>query len=126
MPLSGTRTDQALGVVGMLAVLYLIVVLVSERGSLVGYSIAIGVVLVVAALLQRQRGRRRARPATTAAALKELVRARGIPFSVCTNCRVIIDLPHAFACPECGSSDKCVRVEEEDERSMANAAIGVD
>lgn len=69
------------------------------------------------------RGRRRRFPQSVAA-LKPIIETRPLPFTVCTECKIVIDLPHAFSCPECSSLHACVRVQEDAERSMAIAALG--
>ncbi len=69
--------------------------------------------------------RRERRPAASSADLRPLIEAHALPFSVCTQCRIIIELEHGFACPQCGSLADCVRVEREEERSMACAAVGL-
>ncbi len=66
------------------------------------------------------------KPSVTAAQLKARVEERAIPFSVCTDCRVVIELPYGFACPQCGEAEFTIAVREESERSIALAAIGVD
>jgi hypothetical protein len=89
---------------------------------------AIGVVAVGAITLAIRTFSEDSAPGPTirAADLRLLVAERSLPFSVCTSCRVVIDLPHAFSCPQCDSMETCIRGDAESERAIALAAIGTD
>ncbi|PRQ03799.1 hypothetical protein [Enhygromyxa salina] len=63
-------------------------------------------------------------PARGSADISAEVASRPLPFSVCGHCRILIDLPHAFACPRCDSATTTVRVDAEAERGIALAALG--
>jgi hypothetical protein len=68
--------------------------------------------------------RRKPKPGTaTRETLRPLIESRALPFSVCSACRIVIDSPNAFNCPQCDSLEHCIRVEEDSERSMALAAL---
>ena len=82
--------------------------------------LAVAAGLAVVGVLKR----RRRLPAASTADLRPLIMERPVPFTVCTSCRIIIDLPLAFSCPQCDQTDRCVRVEEDDERSFAISALG--
>ena len=111
----------------MLGVLFVTWAMLSAAATIFHLVGGITFVAVVSGLFgARSIGGRRAKPVTSAASLKQLVVDRAIPFSVCTDCRIVIELPHAFSCPECSTTDRCVVVHRESERSMAIAAIGTD
>ena len=67
---------------------------------------------------------RRRAPVAAKVDLRPLIAERELPFTVCAKCRIIIDLPYAFACPQCDRMDCCVRVESDEERGFASAAVG--
>ena len=86
-----------------------------------------GALLVAAvgiAMIGKARGRRKP-PTPQAADLRPLIMAKEVPFTVCSSCRIIIDLPLAFSCPQCDQTDRCVRVEDDSERSFAISALGL-
>lgn len=73
----------------------------------------------VAAVTERKRA-----PAAANVDLRPLIAQRPLPFTVCSRCRIVIDLPYAFACPQCDGMDCCLRVESDEERGFASAAVG--
>ena len=77
-----------------------------------------GGVMALAFALERRR------PSRGKADLRPEVEFHDLPFSVCTECRILIDLPHAFCCPRCDSLSTTVRVETAADRSLAIAALG--
>jgi len=84
-------------------------------------------VLLVGSLFFRARlQRRRSSDRPLAEPLKVEIMARPLPFSVCSECRLIIDLPSPISCPQCAGLDCCVWVDAESERSIATAAVGTD
>ena len=86
-----------------------------------------GVVILVAGILVAMIGLMRenkAPPAPSKADLRPDIESRELPFTVCAKCRIIIDLPHAFSCPQCDSMHDCVRVESDPERGFAISALG--
>lgn len=121
-------TDRVLGVVALAATAALAWAVFSPYGNLIHVAIALLTILacggaIGSGILSR---RRMIAPSVSAEQLKRLAEERPIPFGVCTDCRIIIELPHVLACPQCGSTDRCVAVGEESERSIAIASIGVD
>lgn len=83
-------------------------------------SLGAGLVLLGVAAV-REQGRA---PKVSPIDLRPLIAERELPFTVCSSCRIIIDLPYAFSCPQCDRMDCCVRVESDDERGFASAAVG--
>ena len=87
-----------------------------------------GVVLLALAaffvVLGLRRRRRIERDSMSADELRPLIAERALPFGVCTECRIVIELPHAIACPRCGRSHYCINVDSEEQRSLALAGIG--
>lgn len=83
---------------------------------LVGLGMAL---FAVEAVIERGRAPRR-----SMVDLRPLIADRPLPFTVCSECRIIIDLPYAFSCPQCDRMDCCVRVESDEERGFASAAVG--
>lgn len=82
---------------------------------------ALAAVFVVLGVRRR---RRIQRDSASAANLRPLIAERELPFGVCTECRIVIDLPHAIACPQCGRSHFCINVDSEEQRSLALSGIG--
>ena len=121
-------TDKVLGLLALAGVVFVAWAMVSDSTTSLHVYGGLGFVLAVSASfgIRSYGGGGEPAPQMTAAGLKAVVADRAIPFSVCTKCRVVIDLPRAFSCPECGLTDTCVRVAEESERSFAMAAIGSD
>lgn len=120
--------DKVLGVICLVSIVPMVLAGFVDTGGNILLFGSLTVLVGASALfgVRSLRGTGAAKPAVSAAILKELVADRAIPFSVCTACRIVIELPHAFSCPECGLTDCCVAVHEESERSIAVAAIGVD
>lgn len=121
-------TDRVLGVVALAATGGLAWAVFSPYGTMVHIAITLLVIFgcgagIGSGILDR---RRNAIAGVSAEQLKRLAAERQIPFGVCTDCRIIIELPHVLACPQCGSTDRCVAVGEEAERSIAIASIGSD
>ncbi len=90
-------------------------------------TLLVGVVILFAGILVAMIGmlrENRAPPAPSRADLRPEIESRALPFTVCTRCRILIDLPHAFSCPQCDSMHDCVRVESDAERGFAISAIG--
>lgn len=83
-------------------------------------SLGAGLVLLGVAAV-REQGRA---PEVSNIDLRPLIAQRTLPFTVCSSCRIIIDLPYAFSCPQCDRMDCCVRVESDEERGFASAAVG--
>ena len=75
-------------------------------------------------VLGLRRRRRINRETMSAAQLRPLIAERPLPFGVCTECRIVIDLPHAIACPQCGRAHYCINVDTEEQRALALAGIG--
>ena len=118
--------DKVLGVLALGATVYLGWATFSSEAGIMHFVYGIGTLLGVSAVFGLRSDRRARKTTMTAAALKQIVSDREVPFSVCTECRIVIELPHAVSCPECGSTDRCVAVEEEEDRSIALSAIGSD
>jgi hypothetical protein len=55
-------------------------------------------------------------------AFEQQIRDEPIPFSVCSQCRVVITGASAFRCPACNSLEHCITVHQEEDRSIAIAA----
>ena len=127
-PRFSATADKVLGLLALAGVAYIGWAMVADAASIWHVYGGLGVVLAVTALfgIRSFGARGHDGPKMTASALRQLVADREIPFSVCTRCRVLIELPYAFSCPECGLTDTCVAVSEESERSIALAAIGAD
>jgi hypothetical protein len=88
----------------------------------VGMAILVAAMLLVVGWFVRRRGSgvspQRIRD------IRQRIADRPLPFSVCADCRIIIDMPVAVACPQCGQMTGCIQVQTEDDRSMAAAAVG--
>lgn len=86
-----------------------------------GLALLLAVVIAVRAILARIR-RQTLSPSVDD--LRQRIADRSIPFAVCSECLILIELPHAISCPQCSRLDCCVQVLEESERSFALAAVG--
>lgn len=118
--------DKVLGVLALGATAYLGWAAFSSEAGIMHFVFGLLVLLGISALFGLRSDRRARKSTMSAAALKQIVSDREVPFSVCTECRIVIELPHAVSCPECGSTDRCVAVAEEEDRSIALSAVGSD